>query len=303
MKLAHESDLLPLNAAKAFEAFARRGSVTAAADELGLTASAVSHRLAQLEEFVGTKLTERHGRGLALTADGREYLESILPAFFLLRTATSQLRFRASAHEISISAIPLFAVSWLIPRLPGFSRQNRDVDVRVTYAQNRNYSSDAADISVRFGAGAWLGYKSELFLSGAVVPVASPALLQDRKRLPDEEALAVLPLVHDESRDHWLNWFRAAGMRAGDRHLSGPLFEDGMLARAAAVAGLGAALCRLPLIEDDIANGRLVVLSERSLDDGRNYYLCTRTDRELPQVSRRFVAWMRTERDRGQTQL
>lgn len=298
MKLAHESDLLPLNAAKAFEAFARLGSVTAAADELGLTASAVSHRLAQLEEFVGTKLTERQGRGLALTAEGREYLESILPAFFLLRTATSQLRFRASAREISISAIPLFAVNWLVPRLSGFNRQNHDIDVRVTYAQNRNYSSDAADISVRFGSGAWLGYKSEFFLGGTAVPVASPVLLQGGNGMPDAEALAGLPLIHDESRDHWQNWFRAAGVRATDQHLSGPLFEDGLLARAAAVSGMGVALCRLPLIADDIAKGRLVVLSERALDDGRHYYLCTRTDRELSQIARRFVAWMLAERDK-----
>ena len=168
----------PLRAVRAFEAFARLGSVTAAAGELDITPSAVSHQLQLLEAFIQTPLTVREGRLLALTDEGRDYYRSISAAFSVLRSATRFVRDRSSLRQITVSLIPLLGIGWFIPRLHAFLADNTDVDVTVLYAHHRNYRSDASDLSIRFGTGDWPGYRCERLLPGAMVPMCSPSFLK-----------------------------------------------------------------------------------------------------------------------------
>lgn len=281
----------PLRAARAFEAFARHGSVTAAARELDITPSAVSHQLQLLESFVQTPLTLREGRSLVLTDEGRDYYRSISAAFSVLRSATGVVRNRTALRQVTISLIPLFGIGWFIPRLHQFLAQNDDVDVNVLYAHHRNYLSDAADLSIRFGAGEWTGYESTRLLSGAVVPVCSTTLLGRRGQLKSPEDLLDMPLIHDEDRNAWVNWLQQAGVRKFTR-ASGTLFEDGQLTLAAAQSGLGVALLRAPLIQRELASGQLVQLFDDPLDDGRDYYLCRRSGAELPESALRLADWI-----------
>ncbi|AJX34985.1 LysR substrate-binding domain-containing protein [Burkholderia oklahomensis] len=282
----------PLRAVRAFEAFARVGSVTAAAVELDITPSAVSHQLQLLETFVQTPLTIREGRTLALTDEGRDYYRSISAAFSVLRSATGFVRDRSSLRQITISLIPLFGIGCFIPRLHAFLADNQDVDVTVLYAHHRNYLSDASDLSIRFGVGDWRGYRCERLLSGAVVPVCSPAFARRHGPFRRPADLAAAPLVHDENRNTWVNWFQDAGVKHVT-HAVGPLFEDGQLTLAATRAGLGAALLRAPLIERELMNGELVKLFDHALDDGRDYYLCSRADADLPDGAQRLADWLR----------
>jgi LysR family glycine cleavage system transcriptional activator len=281
----------PLRAVRAFEAFARLGSVTAAAAELDITASAVSHQLQLLETFVQTPLTVRQGRMLGLTDEGRDYYRSISTAFSVLRSATGFVRDRSSLRQITISLIPLFGMGWFIPRLETFLSSNEDVDVTVLYANHRNYRSDAADLSIRFGTGDWPGYTSTRLMSGAVVPVCSAAF--QRRYGPFRKAadLAAVPLVHDEDRSTWVNWLQRAGARHVTRTV-GPLFEDGQLTLNATQAGLGAALLRAPLTGRELGSGELVKLFDQELDDGRHYYLCHRADADLPDGAERLAQWL-----------
>ncbi|WP_186103767.1 LysR substrate-binding domain-containing protein [Burkholderia gladioli] len=284
----------PLRAVRAFEAFARLGSVTAAAAELDITPSAVSHQLQLLDAFILTPLTVREGRTLALTDEGRDYYRSISAAFSVLRSATGFVRDRSSLRQITISLIPLFGIGWFVPRLHRFLDQNTDVDVNVLYANHRNYRSDASDLSIRFGAGAadWPGYRCEKLLPGAMVPVCHPAFRRRFGPLRKPADLATVPLVHDEDRSTWVNWLRNAGVR-NVPPVVGPMFEDGQLTLSAIRAGLGAGLMRAPLIEADLAGGELVQLFDTALDDGRDYYLCTRDDLDLPDGARRLAQWLR----------
>jgi LysR family transcriptional regulator, glycine cleavage system transcriptional activator len=284
----------PLSATRAFEAFARHGSVTAAAAELGLTQSAVSHQLRALELFLRLTITERRGRKLMLTAEGREYLEAIRPAFAMLRAATSQVRLRAGARDVTISVLPLFAMGWLLPKLEKFMTANPQIAVRVLYAQHRNYSSDAADISVRFGIGQWAGYTCERFLPGAVIPACSADYLSRHGPLERPADIFGRPLVHDEDRGHWARWFQSVGVEAPSE-LPGPLFEDGLLTRGAAMAGLGAALMRPAMIEHEIRSGALTIMGSHYFDDGRDYYLCMREGEDFPEGAKNLVRWLRQE--------
>jgi LysR family transcriptional regulator, glycine cleavage system transcriptional activator len=288
----------PLRAVRAFEAFARLGSVTAAAAELDITPSAVSHQLQLLDAFIQTPLTVRDGRMLALTDEGRDYYRSISAAFSMLRGATGVVRDRASLRQITVSLIPLFGIGWFIPRLHAFLADNTDVDVTVLYANHRNYLSDASDLSIRFGIGNWPGYRCERLMPGAVVPVCSPGFLRRHGPFRKPADLAAVPLVHDEDRGTWVNWLRGAGVK----HVSnvvGPMFEDGQLTLSAARTGLGAALLRAPLIERELVGGELVQLFDQGFDDGRHYYLCSRTDTELPDGARRLAEWLKGTLGRG----
>lgn len=281
----------PLRAVRAFEAFARHGTVAAAAAELDITPSAVSHQLQLLESFVQTPLTVRKGRNLALTDEGRDYYRSISTAFSVLRSATGFVRDRSSRRQITISLIPLFGMGWFIPRLETFLAANEDVDVTVLYANHRNYRSDAADLSIRFGTGEWPGYESQRLMSGAVVPVCSATFRRRYGPFRKPGDLAQVPLVHDEDRSTWVNWLHQAGVRHVTRTV-GPLFEDGQLTLGATRASLGAALLRAPLIARELESGELVKLFEQELDDGRHYYLCRRVDTDLPDGAQRLAAWL-----------
>ncbi|WP_281661698.1 LysR substrate-binding domain-containing protein [Microvirgula aerodenitrificans] len=284
----------PLRALRTFEAFARLDTVTAAARELGITASAVSHQLRLLEEFLQTPLTERQGRKLVLTEAGGEYYRAIRSAFTLLRGATGQVLDSASTRQITLSVIPLFGLGWLVPRLPSFLAAHPGLDLNILYAHHRNYLSDAADLSVRFGSGQWRGYRSTRLLPGAAVPVCSQEFLDRHGPLSGPGALAGLPLLHDEDRGTWGLWLSQAGVTHHARP-TGLLFEDGLLTLAAARAGLGCALLREPLIRDELASGALVKLFDQSCDDGRDYYLCSRADSFLSEDARLLSAWLEKE--------
>ncbi len=293
MNLAHAfSHRLPFVALRSFESFARLGDVAAAAAELGITPSAISHQLNALEGFLHLPLTERQGRRLVLTADGRRYFEAVSPAFLLLHTATTQLRQNRLRRRVTVSALPLLANGWLIQRLIRFMAMHPRVDVQLQYARYRNYSSDAADVSLRFGAGEWPGYASEKLLPGAAYPVASPAVVARYGPFREAADFHRAPLIHDGSTEQWTNWLAGAGSPPG-APLTGMICEDGMLTRSAMLCDIGIALTRPSLIERDLSTGSLAVLSDHALDDGQDYYLCVRNDAETPLPMRQLAAWLR----------
>lgn len=282
----------PLRAVRTFESFARHGGVNAAARELAISASAISHQLRLLEEFLGQALTARQGRNLILTEDGREYYRAIRSAFAVLRSATEHVREKTATRQVTISLIPMFGINLFIPHLGEFLGENPGVDVNVTYANHRSYPSDAADISIRFGTGHWPGYHSELLISGAVTAWCSREFLQRHGPIDSPQRLIGLPLLHDEERGTWGQWLHRVGVNHPGA-LQGLLFEDGQLALTAALNGLGCVLMREPLITGLKKRGELVRLFEHELDDGRAYYLCRRADGELSREGASLYSWLK----------
>ena len=282
----------PLRAVRTFEAFARHGGVNAAARELDVSPSAVSHQLHLLESFLQQPLTVRQGRNLILTEEGREYYRAIRSAFAVLRSATEHVREKSATRQVTISLIPLFGINLFIPRLAEFLRDHPELDINVTYANHRSYPSDAADLSIRFGTGHWPGYHSEPLISGAVTPYCSRAFLQQHGPIDSPQALSELPLLHDEERGTWNQWFQAAEVRHATA-LNGLLLEDGQLALTATLTGLGCSLLREPLVAPHVANGELVKLFDLEVDDGRQYYLCRRSNSELSTEGINLYEWIK----------
>ncbi|MEX3777666.1 LysR substrate-binding domain-containing protein [Pseudomonas sp. MYb118] len=282
----------PLRAVRTFEAFARHGGVNAAARELDVSPSAVSHQLHLLESFLQQPLTLRQGRNLILTDEGREYYRAIRSAFAVLRSATEHVREKSATRQVTISLIPLFGINLFIPRLAEFLGANPELDINITYANHRSYPSDAADLSIRFGTGHWPGYHSEPLISGAVSAYCSREFLQRHGPIESPEALSRLPLLHDEERGTWSQWFQAAGVQHANA-LNGLLLEDGQLALTATLTGLGCALLREPLVAPHVITGELVKLFDLGVDDGRQYYLCRRSGSELSTDGARLHEWIR----------
>ena len=282
----------PLRAVRAFEAIARLGSVTLAAQELDISPSAVSHQLKVLEGYLQMPLTARQGRRLVLSQHGREYYRSIRAAFNVLRQAMEHLAGQAQTRQVTISLIPLFGMGWFIPRLPDFMRANPQTEINVVYANHRNYLSDASDMSIRFGNGQWAGYQSEKLISGQMVPVCSRAFLRIHGHIDTPEQLLQMPLLHDEERTTWPQWFLLQGVKRALRR-SGPLFEDGLLTLAGVQAGLGCALMREPLIAPYLESGELVKIFDLPIDDGRDYHLCVRSDSEMTEDGKLLQNWLR----------
>jgi DNA-binding transcriptional LysR family regulator len=281
----------PLRALRAFEATARLGTMAAAAQELAISPSAVSHQLSFLEDFLRLALLKRLGRGVQLTDAGREYYRSVRAAFAVLRDATGKLRDHNAPMEARLSVIPLFATGWLIAELPNFISAHPNINVNITYANHQNYFSDAADLSVRFGDGHWNGYSSTRILSGSVVPVCSQAFLQ--RHGPFETAdLLRQPLIHDQDRSGWSLWFESCGLASPPSRSGSAIFEDGQLAVSATLAGLGIALLRPPLIAGALSSGVLVQLDDHALDDGRHYFLCERIDGALTEPDLSLRNWL-----------
>ncbi|WP_268894650.1 LysR substrate-binding domain-containing protein [Paragemmobacter ruber] len=271
---------IPLNSLRAFEAVVRTGSFKAAADVLFVTQSAVSHQVRHLEEWLGAPLFDRAGGRPRLLPAGQDLARAVSLSLAEMEAACDRARAGLRAGPLVIAAIPSVAVCWLIPRLAGFRAAHPEVELRVIYAMHGR-DVDYRDVHLAFvfakGPLEGAGVGAEPFLSGASVPVCSPALLQGRRAERPSDYLS-LGLLHDTDTGGWAEWFRRAGVplpMTAEVRTGAAVFEDFNLLRAAALAGQGVALCPLAMIRPDLEAGRLVQLSEVSVMEDWGYHLVT----------------------------
>lgn len=260
-----------LNALRCFEAAARSGSFSRAAEELNVTQSAVSHQVRQLEEWFGLPLFERLGRQTTPTPRAQELARSLAEAFDIMASACRRLQQTETGPALTIAALPSLATIWLIPRLSRFFDEHPEVSVKVVYAfAGQKIDFDEVDIAVLWGPGEWEGCRSTRLLAGSTVPICNPIYLEREGPFDVPQAILGKPLLHDTDRLDWQNWMRQAGLRhAGPS--PGPIFQDFNLLRAAALAGQGIALCPRLLIADDLESGRLVQLFDIEIKQDHAY--------------------------------
>lgn len=267
------SRMPPLNALKCFEAAARSGSFSKAADELHVTQSAVSHQIRQLEDWFGFSLFDRLGRQTTPTPKAAELARSLADAFGIIATACRRALQADGKPPLAIACIPSIATIWLIPRLPRFLRDHPDIAVSLTYAFHGSpVDFGVTDIAILYGRGDWDNVRATKFLSGDSVAVCGPSYLDKHGPFPAPADLLNAQLLHDTDRSGWQTWFRAAGL-AHTEPQPGPIFEDFNLLRSAALAGSGVAICPASLMADDFAAGRLVQLFPTTIAEDRSYYL------------------------------
>ena len=264
--------MLPLETLRGFEAAARTGSFSAAAEQLHVTHGAVSRQIAKLEHWLGLKLFERKARGVSLTPDGQRLFLRTSEAFSLISDTTDRWSEPRGPAVVRLTSIPSISGLWLMPRLHAL--ENGPTPLRIVLdVDNRqaDLADEGLDLSIRCGRGKIPGRISMQLFEEHCFPIASPKLAAGiGKGRP--ERLLKYPLIHDSDASGWRAWFSARGMdyrpRAEDRR-----FEDYNLVLNAAAHGLGIALARPPLTVDQLAAGRIVAVDERTALNPVSYWL------------------------------
>lgn len=291
-----------LNALRAFEAVARHLNLTRAAEELHVTPAAVSHQIKALEADLGVPLLRRVRREFFLTDAAQAGLPALREAFDLLGEAAERMRSELPDRLLTISVLPSFAVSWLVPRLSRFKAQHPEIDVRLdTTDRVVDLRREGIDLGIRFGAGDYPGLEVYRLLDEEIFPVCSPALLEGPHPLKSPEDLRHHSLLHvdwtpfmEETGD-WKLWLMAAGFDKVVDVSRGPRFSHTNLALQAAVHGQGVVIGSQALAADDLAAGRLVRPFGMSVPVNFCYFVVTTpAAARLPKVAA-FKDWLLAE--------
>jgi LysR family transcriptional regulator, glycine cleavage system transcriptional activator len=269
---------LPLRAMQAFEAFGRLGSVTAAADELGVTLGAVSQQLRKAEAVAGVRLVERAGRHVTLTSRGRTYLEDLNRGFDGLRVAQDRVGRNNLDNIFTVSCLPSMASKWVAARLFDWQMRHPSATVRLVGEDiEPRLAPDQAEFRLSYGRKArnYL-HVAELFTDW-VVPACSPALLKQNpvRTAADILQLPLLGVEWDKDQGEapgWTEWAQGQGLVP--RNLLGQMtYSLSSAAIDAAVNGRGFVLAQLSMAADDILAGRLVVPVDARMRLKEPYFL------------------------------
>ncbi|WP_430513405.1 LysR substrate-binding domain-containing protein [Pannonibacter phragmitetus] len=275
--------MVSLRALHAFALLARNGRAAQAADDLGISPSALSHLLRKLESELGATLVLRDGRGLSLTEEGKRLAAGLGDAFERIESAVDGFR-RRGRTELRISTVSTFATRWLIPRLPDFQTAQPDVELllsastRVVDLDRENY-----DCAIRLGRGDWPGIDATLLWREHLAVAMAPRLM--REATGPETALPGIKLLHSASRrDDWSRWLAHAGLKLPDAG-SGMVLESRDLAIQAAIAGMGAIVIDRRFVMLELAAGHLVMPDWPVLQLDSGYWFVRSPNRPSPAQS------------------
>ncbi len=285
--------LPPLNWLRSFEASARHLNFTHAAHELNLTQAAISKQIRNLEYSLGVSLFVRQARGLELSEDGAAYLPAVRESIAKLAAVTDELFGSPQSQVVNVRASLVFFNCWLVQRLPHFYAANHDVDLRFTsnvWVNDGDIDPDA-DMEIRYGRGRWSSLVAERLTYDTLIPVCSPELLKSKpiKLVSDLRKHTLLHVLgYQEGWGYWLG-------ETGHTRLTskrGMQFDTLISAFNAAARGMGVALGRSSLVENLIAEGRLIAPLSESVDTDEAFYLVYRAnqcDLGAPKVFREWL--------------
>ncbi|MEY2770568.1 MAG: Glycine cleavage system transcriptional activator [Pseudomonadota bacterium] len=279
----------PIQCLQTFEALARLRSVTLAAEELCVTPSAISHRVRQLEQIIGTRLFGR--ADFSLTVEGIEYLAHVREGLLSLQRFPGGTGSNGR-RKLRLAVTPTFARSLLMPRLKLFVDTYPEIDITLQVSiPLLDVEAEDADLTVRFGTGRYADVEHECILRDEVTPVASPAWLRENGPFEQASDLQGLPLLRSPL-EPWRTWFSAHQLDWPEP-TEGSSFNDVGLVCDAAAQGLGVGLVRLKLAAPWLESGHLVRLYPHSVASPHAHYLCWRTGTMDRWECVTFADWLR----------
>lgn len=286
---------IPISVLRTFEAAARTGSFRAAAHELCLSPSAVSHAIRRLEDNLGTALFKRSTRSIALTPAGETLYSHVGRALDELRHGIDLV----SSHRPTIlrmHSAPSFAAQWLMPRLRRFLETHPQIDLRL--AANTEYvrfEYNEFDLDVVYGKPRSEGQVAVPLGRELLTPLCTPEMAERIHSLDD---LYRVPLIQSDVKQiRWSGWFEENGLSAPP--LRGARFDRSFMAIAAAADGLGVALESTLLAERELASGQLVrplMQVEREVYYTGHYLTYSRVTRRTHAIGV-FRQWLMSELD------
>jgi LysR family transcriptional regulator, glycine cleavage system transcriptional activator len=287
-------ELPPLGAIRVFEAAARLGSFTKAAEELGTTQAAASYQIKVLEERAGTPLFIRKTRQIALTEAGERLAPQASNAFSALADAWLATK-GGAAGVLSMTTIQTFASNWLAVNLGAFQLMHPDLAVKVdTSSRLFDFAREDVDIGIRTGRGKWPGLTAHYLFKADYTPMLSPRLAQSVGGIRSPEDLYKVALFCPED-PWWRIWFEAAGVPFDmERVIAGPDLGSQAYEAMAAMTDQGAAILTRNLYSVLLSKGQLLQPFEIVGSDGDGYWLvCSETRRNTPKI-KLFRDWILT---------
>jgi len=289
----------PVASLQAFEAVARRRSFALAATELHLTASAISHQVARLESQLGVRLFERSAHGVRLSTAGDVYLTRVSGALAAIAAATDDLR-QGVSNSLYVHSAPSLASLWLMPRLRAFAQAHPEISLNLSAAHTHSdFALGQADIDIRYGVPQWPNLVVEPLFEERIVPLASPAFIQEH-RLKRPEHLLDVPLIQSTvSVVQWPDWFAAfTDQRAPDR--IAVRFDRAQMSLDAATQGLGVALESATNAGRHIAERKLrpVFGLDKAIKVKAHFAVYPARHAKRPPVEA-FLTWLHQEASKG----
>jgi len=280
---------------KTFQVAALRQSFKAAAEELCITPSAVSHQVKLLETQLGIPLFERGPHSLLLTEAGKMYLHSIDSVFNRLEAVTEQLRTSYGRGVVRLHIPPFFASEMLMPRLQSFMQMRPELDIHINTVGGTLQTHPAeADLSVIVGPAPNDDLESYRLFEQAFVPACSPQLLHDTAIASIDDLNEQTVLIHEARRDGWQRWAELSG-RENLQPRSIVRFDTMQAAVQAAESGIGVALVSTRLATTRFRAGTLVKLFDTELPTGEAYYLIHRPDDAERKEVQALTQWLLSE--------
>jgi len=284
-----------LGSLQAFEATARLGSFSRAAEELALTHSAVHRQVSALEARLGVHLFTRVRRRIALTEAGAEYAARIRQHLDQIEKDTSSLMNRAGiGRRLHIAVLPTLAAHWLIPRLADFARHQPDISVSLSLRTLPfQFSDQPFDGAIYHSHALWPGTQGTLlFPERELVPVCAPFVFE-AKGLTDAKALSKITHLHLSSRpDAWRSWYQREGHAYPTTAAGGPRYEVFTMVLAAARAGLGVGLVPRFLVQELLDRGELVMPVSKPLPVQEGYFFGYPANAEVSPALAAFEQWL-----------
>jgi LysR family transcriptional regulator, glycine cleavage system transcriptional activator len=295
--------LPPLRALHAFEAAARHHSFAAAANELGVTPTAISHQIRQLEEACGVKLFQRRPRPLLLTSAGARLYPALRNGFDALATAMALLAEEDAQTPLRVTSPNAFASKWLVPRLPKWREENPTAALEIIGTDAvLDVRAGATDVAIRYVRKPPLDLMAHEVFRDTFVPVCSPRLLEQHGPIERAADLLRFPLIHydwinsDPDAPTWRQWLAVA--RSIDPDFN-PLekawdlsFSEELHAIDAVIGGQGVAICSDVVVSNELRSGQLVKAHPLALP-GYGFYLVSMPHSPQAPVIEAFSTWMR----------
>jgi len=293
----------------ALQAIDRLSSFSAAAQELGISQSAVSMKIVRLERELKVRLVERTTRSVILSTEGKVLVEASSQAIADLESALAGIKNRQKVGTLTVEVLSSIATKWLIPRLGKFHEQNPDIRVIVMIQDDQTEPLGAdADVAIRIANSSVSGLHSEFLTSESIFPVCAPELERQIADEPIQKVLETIALLDDRmalkdgSACNWTDWIDDLGIQRRASRQPRMVFDRADLMLQAAISGQGIGIGRTFICVDDIASDRLIVPFDHLVRLKWSYYLVSRASVSgWPKVIR-FRSWLKQEFDLSQEQ-
>ena len=300
------TDRLPaLSSLRAFEAAARHLSFQAAAGELNVSPSAVSHAVRALEADLGSRLFVRGTRSVALTEAGRTLAPGLKDGFDAIERAVGAARRVGARPTLTLSTGPAIAAKWIVPRLYAFEERHPDIDVRITTSLRLvDLAREGIDAGIRFGRGPYPDLDARRLFGDALVPMAAPAIaatLREPADLLDHRLIVDRSTADDDAMPRWSDWFEAVGV--GRERWEEAVGRARVITQAhhtiqAVMDGAGIAFGRLAVAAADLQAGRLAVPFGPHLPTPHSFWFVTAKGRMREPPIATFLDWIGNEIER-----